>query len=350
MHRIESADIAGRWRRGFTLVELLVVIAIIGVLIALLIPVIGVARASVQESTITTEVASLSQSLEAFRTQYQVDYPPDFSLMNPITVPQNDVSDVANTLSRLFRYRMGDDLPLNSRGDPDASLFLNLDPAEALFFWLRGFSDNPKYPLYGRTIPERKAWLNTFPANEREQALLLEFQNVPTTPLFEFDKLRLRDDDKDGFPEFYPRFGKQVPYVYFVHTRYAQAALNQQLTIRMGPDSSFMLRDDVGVGNPQFFPPRPYFRLPDVQNTPKLIPPGELNWAFAAPDKYQIICAGLDGVFGPSVDWYAVDQMSQFFYFFPLGPYVDIDPARRTKAHLDNITNFAEGTLEDKVP
>ena len=347
MYRIESSGNAGRRRGGFTLVELLVVIAIIGVLIALLIPVIGVARASVQEATLTTEVASLSQSLEAFRTQYQVDYPPDFSLVTPLNAPQNDVTEVLNALNRMFRYRVAqEDLPLNPNTKQlDPEWLLNLDPSEALFFWLRGFSDNSKYPLYGRSGAERIAWAKTV----GPEAILLEFQNIPTTPLFEFDKLRLRDDDKDGFPEFYPRFGRQMPYVYYVHTRYRDVIRQgSDFAVRMGPDSSVMLRDDIGSGNPQFYPPRPYFSALETRTS--LTTNG--GWAFAAPDKYQIICAGLDGTFGSSIAWYTVNQNQpeMFSFFFPTGPYLDLDPARPKKAHLDNITNFAEGTLEDKVP
>ncbi|MBN01944.1 MAG: hypothetical protein CMJ77_22790, partial [Planctomycetaceae bacterium] len=192
---------------GFSLVELLVVIVIIGVLIGLLIPVLGIARASVQQSAITTEVATLSQALESFNTQYNAGYPPDFT--GPIAVGnsavQPDLTVINQYLGRLFRYRNAQqDVPIDN---PQALKYL--DPSEALVFWLRGFTDDPAHPLFGSP-----------------QAQLVEKQGgvaVQRNPIFEFDETRLLDKDGDGFPEYYPRYAQDLPYVYLAHYNYLAA-------------------------------------------------------------------------------------------------------------------------------
>ena len=130
-----------RSRRGFTLVELLVVIAIIGVLISLLVVAIGVARASVQEATMVSEVNSMSQALKAFKTQYQTDFPPDFSIQSS-GQPDYNLAQINQFMSRMFRYRNPNtDLPRNERNNDFKPVLLrNLDPAEASGF---GYGDSP---------------------------------------------------------------------------------------------------------------------------------------------------------------------------------------------------------------
>ena len=219
--------------RGFTLVELLVVMVIIGILIALLLPVIGMACAAVQEGTMTTEVATLSQSLEAFKTQYQAGYPPDFSGPISIKIPNGqtvsvpyDSATLDQFLGRLFRYRNAiTDVPRDpTTGLPlsaDArKLYDMLDPAEALWLWLRGFSNDPANPLWGPvgTPPDQ----------------------VERIPLFDFDKTRLGNRDNDPFLEYYPKYAKDRPYIYFVNTSYVAAFQAEPLKCLVGTDSKLM--------------------------------------------------------------------------------------------------------------
>lgn len=294
-----------RWRgrraaAGFTLVEMLVVIVIIAILIALLIPVIGVARASVQKKAVVVEVTNLGRSLDAFRTQFQTDYPLDFT-----GDPKLHQQQINSFVSRLFRYRNPQtDVPRTAMG-PDPTLFANLDPSEALYFWLRGFSDDPANPLFGPldVIPEE----------------------VQRSPLFEFDKDQLLDTDQDGFLEYYPKYGNQRPYIYYGHFSYIETFAMPTLLCRVGTDSRAALPA-----------PRPY-----LSSVTQAIPNPLMKSAYAEPERFQIISAGLDNDYGTTL----LNQKPEDFlpYVFPKGPYPE-------KAHKDNITNFAEGALEDRLP
>ncbi len=294
-----------RTTRGFTLVELLVVIAIIGVLVSLLVVALGVARSSVQESAMVTEVNSMSQALQAFKTQYQTDFPPDFSVRFS---PTSHREAIDRFLSRMFRYRNSQtDVPRQPGGGPQPQILEMLDPAEALYFWLRGFTNDPQNPLFGP--------MGTNP------------DLIERTPMFEFDKSRVLDKDQDGWPEYYPRFAQERPYIYYVNYNYLMnfAKAPQDLVYGIGTVSSL-----------QMPAPRPYLStLASAQ------PNATIKAHYAAPDTFQIICAGLDNDFGVQV---ANSNLADYLpYCYPTGPYPD-------KPHLDNITSFAEKTLEDAKP
>jgi len=113
------------------------------------------------------EVSSLRQATEIFKSEVGV-YPPDFSGND-----SDDQKQIAKTLGAL-----------SDHGETKSITTRNLDPSEALVFWLSGFSREEGKPLTGQ--------------NKR--------------PFYDFDQSRLRDGD--GFEEYYPS-GTKTPFVYF---------------------------------------------------------------------------------------------------------------------------------------
>src|SRR5947207_960129 len=72
-----------RSRGGFTLVELLVVVTIIAVLVALLSAGVMAALHRGEEVRARNEVTQLANAVQAFKTQFQVQYAPDRLVLPP---------------------------------------------------------------------------------------------------------------------------------------------------------------------------------------------------------------------------------------------------------------------------
>ena len=209
---------ARRSRPGFTLVELLVVVVIIAVLASFLVPAVWNAITSAEEGKIKVEVALLASAVEAYKAEYGA-YPPDF----------NDHDLVWKHINRIF--------PRQTDFASVAALPV-LSEAQALVFWLRGFSPDPQRPFTG--------------AGDR-------------TPMFDFDRLQLSAelDSNDPYPMYGPRSGLETPYAYFSKTYVGKS---------------------YSVSGAQTGTARPY--LLDDGTT------------YAAEGKFQIISAGQDGHYG----------------------------------------------------
>jgi prepilin-type N-terminal cleavage/methylation domain-containing protein/prepilin-type processing-associated H-X9-DG protein len=75
-------------RRGFTLVELLVVVAILGMLAALLLPVLAQARESARRAGCTSNLRQIGIALQAYADDHDGGYP-----VPPLNPPPEDESD-----------------------------------------------------------------------------------------------------------------------------------------------------------------------------------------------------------------------------------------------------------------
>lgn len=278
-------------RRGFTLVELLVVIAIIGILAALLIPAVFFAISTANKSRLTVEIANIQKALESYKMQHG-EYPPDYT-HNPLaTASRFDQinQQLAQHMARNFRNRNSAiDAPLKTDLTTNAVIpwpagaqfatavqneLPNIDPAEALVLALKGFSKDPSLPLSG--------------AGDRQ-------------PLYEFVPTRLSDRDNDGFLEYYPPGdSQQTPYTYFRARSASEADAYEVVRLFVedsranAPSYQLSVMDAAGVSAM----PLPYLadrNVPDATNAQFA---DGTSPAYAEPKKFQLLSAGLDGVYG----------------------------------------------------
>jgi type II secretory pathway pseudopilin PulG len=167
-------------------VELLVVMAILGILAGLLAWGVNAARVSILKRAQALEVQSIASAVEAYRTKYG-DYPPDGSswpvmdahlrkafpnilvselaLLNPALSQQNGLirndNDLTGSHPHLARYVS------TSPGLRSGRVF---DAAEALVFFLGGFSSDPQRPITGPGGPLKQVGSSYIYNTQRENA------------------------------------------------------------------------------------------------------------------------------------------------------------------------------------
>ena len=274
---------------GVTLVEMLVVITIIGILASLAIPAVFSAIVTAKVGRIAMEISQLDAAMVQYKT-LTGSYPPDFSLENVAATGDSNREQIDNHLLRRFPRRNNDPLEGRNNNPPQEAEVVLLDPAEALVFWLSGFSSNPIRPL--SDVDNRK-------------------------PLFEFDKSRLKDLDTDGWPEYYPQDGNDAPYVYFNAATYI---LPPPLPTTQATYSKASIPGRA---------------------TPYVSDFGTTTEPHVNAKTCQIISAGLDGDYGGFNT-----SGSPVTFSYPRG--VDASNGTYLKADRDNITNFSRGTLGDR--
>ena len=175
---------------GLTVVELLVVIVIIGILAGLLLPAINAARKRGQITAISLEIQNLKNAVEQYKQIYG-DYPPDGT---NIVVLERHLRTAFPRIHQTEIAKLSNLIAVSN--NPCTSL----DPAEALVFFLGGFSEDPRYPFSGDGGP---------------------FTGDRKNAIFDFNPERLFLEDEtsfgkpnDAFPVYLPE-NCDLPYVYF---------------------------------------------------------------------------------------------------------------------------------------
>jgi prepilin-type N-terminal cleavage/methylation domain-containing protein len=356
---------------GFTLVELMIAIVIIGILMAIAIPAVNRTIIAGKQTRIRMEINALEQAVEQYMQKFG-DYPPDGS--------SQDV--VIRHMRRRFP-RMA---------EPDASLLTQLtsvrgtttpsavamDRAEALVFFLGGFSDDALRPLTGEGGP-----LALIPGNSANSTNIDHYQYNATrdNALFDFDPARLTYarandtapllstdesvwsgadlNDAGGFdvlPVYLSGGAEPAPIVYFDSRTYGLVAPGAYNRFR----------------HPTLGAIRPYKTGRDIK-PPSGATYGTVAAAFAAvpfhnPKTFQIISPGLDGLYGTLVTTPggqpvhyitetgtpvfpndgAANPAGLAFTASGIGPRFQ-EGGTEVNGHLDNITNFSTSTLEDDL-
>jgi prepilin-type N-terminal cleavage/methylation domain-containing protein len=255
--------------RGFTLIELMVVMVIIAILASLIsVAVVKVIDAA-KIAKVKTEIDGLGTAIATFKVARQV-YPCNF----------NDSTTLTRSWQAMFPY---------STETPPT----NLTAAQALVFWLSGFSADRTKPLTGQGT--RQAY---FPFNPAR----LHDPSNPTGPVTAGDPTKgqgawVNQGGATIYPIYYPDHVEMTqPFVYFDLSRANTAVtyVNSFTGHTLAP-----YKADSG-------------QLVNAQG-------------------FQIICAGLDNDHG-------------------VGGAGGTYPTNIITADLDNITNFAPGQLGDAKP
>jgi prepilin-type N-terminal cleavage/methylation domain-containing protein len=231
-------------RRGFTLVELLAVILIIGLIAALLTPVVMQSLAKARNAAIKSEIDMLHMAIMNYKNEYG-SFP-----------PATDGSYAAGTpavkhLARLF--------PRVANVPAQFAGAAALTPFNALFAWLSGYTSDPTSPLLPATSKKR---------------------------LFDFDQSRVTS------MQYHPSGKPSSPYVYIPASEYNTYPYTEAL----------IASNDYGA---HFVPPpKTPTALPSDSRAwfTNLAYAAPQNQDYANPDTFQILCAGRDETFGTDDD------------------------------------------------
>lgn len=354
---------------GFTLVELMIAIVIIGILMAIAIPAINKTITTGKQTAIRMEINALEQAIEKYMQEYG-DYPPDGSTQEI----------VIRHMRRRYPRMAEPDVSLltqltSTRGTTTPSA-VAMDRAEALVFFLGGFSGDALHPLTGEGGPlELKSTaaapldIDDYQYNATRDNALFDFDPARLTyaRATESDPLLSTDESVwttpaqlseaggvDVLPVYLSGGAEPAPIVYFDSRTYGLVVPGVY----------------NGFSHPTLGGVRPYKTGRDIK------PPSGATYGSAAaalaavpfhnPKTFQVISPGLDGNYGSLVSLSSGEPVHYItetgIPVFPnagaanasalavavagVGPRYQVD-GDVINGHLDNITNFSSTTLED---
>ena len=218
-----------RKRSGFTLVELLVVIGIIGLLAAIITPVVMQSLTKARNAAIKAEIDMLHMAIMNYKNEYG-NFPPSTS-----TTGTNDLA--ARHILRIFP-RCSANLATQVTG--------SVGPANSLFGWLSGYTDDPTLPVSG---------------GQRKK-------------LYDFDTSRIT-----ATQQYHPPGKPNSPFIYI---KSGTDPLHGYGVITGGTTNAVYL-----IGSNSY--------RPQIQTT-------TTGTGFFNPESFQILCAGRDEEFGNDDD------------------------------------------------
>ena len=299
-----------RQHHGFTLVELMIVIVIIGILMAIAIPAINRTITTGKQTAIRMEINALDQAVTQYMQKHG-DYPPDGSSREVLT----------RHMRRLYPRISEPDSTLltqltSIRGSTTFSV-VAMDRAEALVFFLGGFSDDALHPLTGEGGPlalsptgtANSTDINDYQYNGTRDNSFFDFdparltyaRATETSPLLSTDEsiwpTAAQQNEAGGtdvLPVYLSGGSEPTPIVYFDSRTYGLVA--------PGTYNGFLYPTFGGV--------RPYKTGRDIK-PPSGSTYGTSAEAFAAipfhnAKTFQIISPGLDGIYARSSRWVRV--------------------------------------------
>jgi prepilin-type N-terminal cleavage/methylation domain-containing protein len=314
-------------RPGFTLVELLAVVSIIALLVGMLTPALMGARRSAINARVKSEIDMLHTALMNYKNEYG-SFPP--ANMGP--APNAGalwISDNAgvNTRHPVYRHlvrifpRISE---LQAGPNSPYKRLAAMSPAQALVFWLRGFYENPEYPLTNdnRAGPRKKFFdfdeTRLYAASEYAVGATQVFQSRNAVAMGSFER---------EFPVYFtsqPSCG--LPYVYFDSRCYD--LFGNDLTYRATDTNANLVSMAV-----------PYMSSE--------LPAGFLwSQAHVNADTFQLIAAGIDGSYGEAQAAFPREIPNTIQFNNTPIPYAS---ASVLLGHGDNITNFASKPLAETI-
>ncbi len=324
---------AVRVQRGFTLVELLVVITIIGVLVGLTVPAVIGVRGAFERAAVKFEVQGLHDAINNYRGKHG-DYPPDGSSW---TITERH-------LRKVFPNILSTELALINPANGT-----QMDPAEALVFFLGGFSSDSQRPFTGAGGPLINVGTMAAPVyryNPSRDNSYYEFKDRLTLVT---DALGAMSNDEtlfagvssDLLPVFMARNNraaeKGTPYVYFDSRTY----LFNRGTVAVPIFNCYQPSDiTIAAGAPRWELGAVRPHLESVSATG--------SFAFANNKTFQIITPGADGKFGGRIlslgaQWFTT--LGQSFTYN--GTIMAPDPASGARFELSENTGLVRLPAHD---
>ncbi|MEM7478057.1 MAG: type II secretion system protein [Planctomycetota bacterium] len=373
-------------RQGFTLIEVLTVIAIIGILVGLLLPAIGAVRRSMSNAAMKFEVANIDMSVAAYKTKYG-DFPPDGSDLPTLTrhlrkvfpsISQSEIALFSSTFpgstNRLFTF---------SNNAPGGVM----DPPEALVFFLGGFSDDPVFPISGVGGPvfitQNGVQITSDKYSPGGDNMAIQYNPTRNSPIHDFGngslsvevvelngvQYTLSTDEgtlfgAPGGNDLVPTysFSRSVgPICYFDSRTYSKtvgSTGDQRFYNHYAPSGGGVCRPYKSADINTTIP---HTDVADPAAVPAaVIENNDLHFRYVNPESFQLVAAGLDENYGGLPQ--GQDDAVPVFYSYPSGEQMNIlapgggsgfsrytEVSGQPSAQLDNITNFADSTLENSI-